>query len=302
MGISQYIKEIGRGARGAKPLSREQATDLFGQVLDGNVTDLEIGAFCLAMRIKGETAEEMCGFLDATHQRLALLPATDRPLIVLPSYNGARKLPVLTPLLALLLAREGLPVLLHGMRTEARRILASDVLLALDIPALIAPEKIANGTVGHIHTQHLHAGLARLLSVREVVGLRNPGHSVVKLMSPCAGPSVVVTAYTHPEYFEMLQTTFRTLGMSALLSRGLEGEVATDPRRTPRYDAFLAGQHRLLEEQQPGTAAEVPGLPTEIDVATTAEYTRQVLAGALPVPPALARQVEHILQLAAQIS
>ena len=34
MGISQYIKEIGRGARGAKPLSREQAADLFGQVLD----------------------------------------------------------------------------------------------------------------------------------------------------------------------------------------------------------------------------------------------------------------------------
>ena len=39
---------------------------------------------------------------------------------------------------------------------------------------------------------------------------------------------------------------------------------------------------------------------TEIDVATTAEYTRQVLAGALPVPPALARQVEHILRLAEQ--
>ena len=67
MGISQYIKEIGRGPRGAKPLTREQATDLFGQVLDGTVTDLEIGAFCLAMRIKGETADEMCGFLDATH-------------------------------------------------------------------------------------------------------------------------------------------------------------------------------------------------------------------------------------------
>ena len=179
MAIAQYIKEIGRGARGAKPLSREQATDLFGQVLDGAVTDLEIGAFCLAMRIKGETSEEMCGFLDATHSRLALLPATDRPLIVLPSYNGARKLPVLTPLLALLLAREGLPVLLHGMRTEARRVLASDVLDALEVPALIAPEKIANGMVRHIHTQHLHAGLARLLAVREVVGLRNPGHSVV---------------------------------------------------------------------------------------------------------------------------
>jgi len=136
--------------------------------------------------------------------------------------------------------------------------------------------------------------------VREVVGLRNPGHSVVKLMSPCAGPSVVVTAYTHPEYFEMLQTTFRTLGVSALLSRGLEGEVATDPRRTPRYDGFVHGVHTVLEAQQPGTASEVPGLPAEIDVATTATYTRQVLAGDLPIPHAIERQVEHILRLVDQ--
>lgn len=300
MGISQYIKEIGRGARGARPLTREQAADLFGQVLDGQVTDLEIGAFCLAMRIKGETAEEMCGFLDATHQRLARLPASDRPLIVLPSYNGARKLPVLTPLLALLLAREGLPVLLHGMRTEARRILASDVLMALDVPAMDGPRKVVNGQVHHIHTRHLHAGLARLLSVREVVGLRNPGHSAVKLMNPCDGPCVVVTSYTHPEYFEMLQATFRTLGLSALLSRGLEGEVVADPRRTPRYDGFVRGMHAVLQEQQPGTASEVPGLPAEIDVATTAAYTRRVLAGELPIPPAIGRQVEHILQIADQ--
>lgn len=301
MAISHYLKDLGRGARGARAIGREQANDLFGQVLDGQVTDLEIGAFCIAMRIKGETAEEMSGFLDATHARLARLPASDRPVVVLPSYNGARKLPVLTPLLALLLAREGLPVLLHGMRTEARRILASDVLDALGISALNAPEKIANGTVAHIHTEALHPGLARLLAAREVVGLRNPGHSVVKLMNPCAGPSLVVTAYTHPEYQDMLHATFATLGMNALLSRGLEGEVAADPRRTPRYDAFVAGAHHLWEEQQPGTASEVPGLPQDIDVDTTARYTRQVLDGALPVPAPLSRQVEHILRLAGQI-
>ncbi|MBP8204722.1 MAG: DNA-binding protein YbiB, partial [Giesbergeria sp.] len=196
MGISQYIKEIGRGPRGARPLTRAQAADLLGQVLDGGVTDLEIGAFCLAMRIKGETAPEMAGFLDATHQRLARLPASDRPLVVLPSYNGARKLPVLTPLLALLLAREGLPVLLHGMRTEARRVLASDVLVALGTPALTAPEKIAIGCVAHITTATLHPGLARLLAAREVIGLRNPGHSLVKLINPCAGAAVVVSSYT----------------------------------------------------------------------------------------------------------
>jgi anthranilate phosphoribosyltransferase len=62
MSISQYIKVIGRGKDGAKAVSLEQAADLFGQVLDGSVTDLEIGAFCLAMRIKGETPDEMADF------------------------------------------------------------------------------------------------------------------------------------------------------------------------------------------------------------------------------------------------
>ncbi|WP_287742821.1 DNA-binding protein YbiB [Diaphorobacter sp.] len=304
MGISHYIKEIGRGARGAKALDRAQAADLFGQVLDGQVTDLEIGAFCVAMRIKGETAEEMCGLLDAVHARMAAIPACadGQPLIVLPSYNGARKLPVLTPLLALLLAREGLPVLLHGMRTEARRVLASDVLEALDIPALTAPQSIASGSVAHIGTAVLLPGLARLLAVREVIGLRTPGHSVAKLMNPCAGPALVVSSFTHPEYFDILSGTFATLGAHALLSRGLEGEVAADPRRTPRYDAFIGGTHQLLQDQQPGTAAEVPGLPTEIDVATTAAYTQRVLAGDAPVPPALRQQVEHILHLSRQIT
>src|SRR3954470_19888397 len=114
MGISQYIKEIGRGKQGARPLDRAQAADLFGQVLDGTVSDLEIGAFCLAMRIKGETPEEMAGFLDAASSRLNKVPAGNAPLVVLPSYNGARRLPVLTPLLAHLVARRGLPVLMHG--------------------------------------------------------------------------------------------------------------------------------------------------------------------------------------------
>src|SRR3954470_7717170 len=170
MGISQYIKEIGRGKQGARPLDRAQAADLFGQVLDGTVTDLEIGAFCLAMRIKGETPTEMAGFLDATAQRLGSLPASNRPVVVLPSYNGARKLPVLTPLLALLLAREGLPVLLHGTATEATRVLASNVLAALDIPALPAIKTIANGEVAFAPTELLNPGLKRLLDVRRVVG------------------------------------------------------------------------------------------------------------------------------------
>ena len=104
MGIAAYIKEIGRGHEGARSLDTERAQDLMAQVLDGKVTDLEIGAFALAMRIKGETLDELVGFAQAVHAR-TLEIRSDRPVVVIPSYNGARKLPNLTPLLAMRLAQ-----------------------------------------------------------------------------------------------------------------------------------------------------------------------------------------------------
>lgn len=298
MGISHYIKEIGRGARGAKPLTREHAADLFGQVLDGTVTDLEIGAFCIAMRIKGETPEEMAGFLDATQARLDKFPATARPLIVLPSYNGARKLPVLTPLLALLVAREGLPVLVHGAATESSRVLASGVLAVLGVPVATQVRAIGDGDVVFAPTELLNAGLKRLLDVRRVIGLRNPAHSVVKLMQPSEGACVVIASYTHPEYAQSMAATFELLQTTALLSRGLEGEVVSDPRRTAQVDGFVRGRRIALQAQQPGTLSEVEGLPREIDIDTTARYTQRVLAGELPLPAAIAEQVRQIVRLA----
>jgi anthranilate phosphoribosyltransferase len=303
MGIGQYIKEIGRGKDGARALSRAQAADLFGQVLDGAVTDLEIGAFCLAMRIKGETPMEMAGFLDATRQRIDPLPAnaTGRPTVVLPSYNGARKLPVLTPLLALLLAREGVPVLVHGAPSESTRVFASEVLLALDITAQSAIKSIANGEVAFVPTELLCPALKRLLDVRRVVGLRNPAHSLVKIMNPCAGKSLVVSSYTHPEYAVSMAQTFELVKANALLLRGTEGEVVADARRMPQMEAFIGGSRWLLQEAQSGTLAALPELPKTNDATDTAAYIRQVMSGARPVPASIGRQVEHILRLLQQI-
>jgi anthranilate phosphoribosyltransferase len=298
MGIGKYIKEIGRGKDGARALTREQAADLMGQVLDATVTDLEIGAFCLAMRIKGETAEEMAGFLDATRERLTLVPAGEKPVIVIPSYNGARKLPLLTPLLALLLAREGLPVLVHGTATESGRISAQEVLAALDIPAQEAIKTIAPGEVAFIPTGVLCPGMQRLLDVRKVIGLRNPAHSLVKLMDPCAGKSLVVSSYTHPEYALSMAATFELIGANALLLRGTEGESVADPRRTPKMQAFVAGQPTDLLAYQSGSLTTLPELPLEIDAASTATYIRQVMDGAQPVPAPIAQQVAHLVRLA----
>jgi anthranilate phosphoribosyltransferase len=296
MGISHYIKVIGRGKDGARPLTREQATDLFGQVLDGSVTDLEVGGFCLAMRIKGETAEEMAGFLDATHQRLHRLPDNGLTTVVLPSYNGARKLPVLTPLLALLLARQGAAVLVHGSATEDRRANSEAVLAALGVEAARSVCPLGAGELAFVPTEVLCPGLKRLLDVRRVVGLRNPAHSLVKLMNPCAGQALVVGSYTHPEYAVSMANTFALTGAHALLLRGTEGEPVADARRTPQMEAFRHGQRHLLQAAQDGPLASLPDLPREVDAASTAAYIRAVLDGERPVPRPIAQQVEHILQ------
>ena len=293
MGISHYIKDIGRGKDGARSIDRAQAADLMGQVLDGQVSDLELGAFCLAMRIKGETPEEMAGFLDAVHARLNKVTAGGAPTVVLPSYNGARKLPVLTPLLALLLAREGAAVVVHGSMTEDKRVPAEAVLAELGI--LPTAGSVSAGGVVFVRTAILHAGLDRLLSVRRVVGLRNSGHSLVKLMNPCDAPALVVGSYTHPEYLKSMSATFALTGQHALLLRGTEGEPVADARRTPAMDVFKDGQTRRVQDQREGSLNHLPDMPA-IDAAATAAYIRQVLRGERPVPEPIALQVQHILR------
>ena len=298
MSISHYIKEIGRGPRGARPLDRAQATDLMAQVLDGAITDLELGAFCLAMRIKGETPQEMAGFLDAAHARMNLVPAGNRPLVVLPSYNGARRLPVLTPMLALLVARRGLPVLMHGAATEDSRVSVPAVLAVFKHPVLAAIRPLADGEVAYAPLELLSPALKRLLDVRRVVGLRNSGHSMVKLMNPGAGAAVIVSSYTHREYLESMSAVFQLEGSTALLLRGTEGEAVADARRLPQMDGFIRGSHVALELGQKGTLTDLPDLPREIDAASTAAYILDVLDERKPVPTSVALQVEHILHLA----
>ena len=141
MGIAQYIKEIGRGANGSRSLTVEQAFELMASVLDGTASDLEVGAFVLAMRMKGETLDELVGFLQAAQARMLQIPC-DAPVVVIPSYNGARRLPNLTPLLAMLLAQEGARVLVHGQRRDASRVTSAEIFHSLGLPAVQSADDV----------------------------------------------------------------------------------------------------------------------------------------------------------------
>src|SRR3569832_1562458 len=91
---ARFIKEIGRGKKGARSLTREDARRLYAAMLDGRVSDLELGGIMLAMRIKGESVEEIAGFLAAAHASFDKLPTPDGSYapVVIPTEDLAPKM------------------------------------------------------------------------------------------------------------------------------------------------------------------------------------------------------------------
>lgn len=331
MSITQYLKEIGRGSKGSTNLSREQAHDAMQHLLCGTLDRLQLGAFCMAMRIKGESTDEFVGFLSAIRADSQLVQH-DCKLVILPSYNGSRRLPNLTPLLALLLAQEGrqhgFGVLLHGHQTESTRMDTATIINALTnawqeqtpsqgtdnskptaLPAncpvhWITPayRPIQPGDVLYAPLRHICPALADMLNFRTSMGLRNSGHSLVKLMLPCIAPqhALLVSSYTHPEYLHSMGDAITATATNALLLRGTEGEAVADPRRMPRMDSYIAGAHQRTWAAQKGSVARLPTLPDRT-VADTVRYTLEVLTGKAAAPDNLVRQATAISQLVQQL-
>jgi len=298
MGIAHFIREIGRGKHGAKDLPREQACALMTEVLSDSVDPVALGAFCVAMRIKGESPDEIMGFLDATQKHLQMFSNPhDQPVVVLPSYNGARRLPLLTPLLAILLARQGHAVLVHGCNSEDSRLATEDVFSAMGIQAATQVSAMAKGEVVYAPTQLLSPAVWKLLQVRRQTGLRNSAHSLVKLMNPITGPRLQVASYTHPEYATSMQQTLECLQAHALVLRGTEGEPVADPRKIPVMSCFVHGRKAPHLEIAPESTHLTTDLPIAMNANQTADFISQILAGQIPVPPSIQAQTDLISRL-----
>lgn len=301
MSIAPYLKEIGRGKEGARSLSEAQARDLMAKVLDREVSEAERGAFAIAMRIKGESTEELTGFTAAAAERSLALDAAALP-VLLPSYNGARKLPNLTALLALLLAQEGLPVLVHGPEHDPGRVTTHELFATLGLPIAHDADDVHAAWQRHepvfMPTGVLCPALLPLLDLRWVLGLRNPAHTVAKLLAPRDTPCLRVVNYTHPEYGAAHTRFLQHSRAHALLLRGTEGEPVADPRRLPRLEVFIGGVLRpdLGRAPQEGVLTELPLLPRQRDAASTALYIQSAVSGEQPVPSALLEQVEVLVR------
>ncbi len=297
MNYNGIIKEVGRGKDGATDLAEDTAFQLYGAMLDGQVPELELGALLLAFRIKGESEAEMLGFYRAMQSRMArLLAPAGKPLpVLLPTYNGARRQGNLTPLLALLLNRLGVPVVVHGVRADPKRVTSAEVFGRLDMPAAEsigeAQAMLDAGQVAFLPIDVLSPGLDALLQLRWRLGVRNSTHTLAKLADPFDNHSVRVVSVSHPEYMGRMAAFFRDAQARALLLRGTEGEVYANPKRCPRMTWFDAGQEHVLVEAEEGVIAAVPQLPEEMDAAVTARWIARALAGAVPVPQPILIQV-----------
>lgn len=304
MDATRLIREIGRGAKGARDLSRADAEGLFGAILDGQIDELQLGALLIGLRIKGESDEELLGFkaaLDARTPQISMLENMPH-LVVIPSYNGARRQPNLVPLLALMLARSGVPVLIHGRYDFETRVDPSEMMAALGIPGAgrieHAGQLLAEQRIAFIDLALLVPGLDNLLALRSRLGLRNSGHSLVKLLDPARGFSIRLVAVTHPEYLEKMHRFLLADGGRALLLRGTEGEAYANPRRRPQLETFIEGRAGIAYPAAEGGAPPLAGIPDTPENAATAILISDMLSGRVAVPQPILDQLDAITNLA----
>jgi anthranilate phosphoribosyltransferase len=301
------IKTIGRGQAGSRSLTREQSHELFSAIFANQVGDLELGAILLALRVKGESLTEIQGAMSALHQancNAAKHIVTDKskPVVVIPSYNGARLQANLTPLLACVIADAGVQVIVHGVEQDDVRVTSAEVFRDLGLPPLNSLEEaqacFERNVPAFIPIRVASPALHHLLELRRRMGVRNISHTLAKMFNPTKRPDAIrLTAFTHPEFNTLQHGYFVNSGETAFVMRATEGECTANTKRQQPIDLVSAGQVIIVVPGQVSAMPLPPALPPAQDAVATAKWTQSVLAGERELPQALSEQIRAILDV-----
>lgn len=302
MNLPNLIKEIGRGAKGARSLSADEAEILFIAMLQGAVPDLELGAILIALRVKSESDEELIGFCKAMQVTTHTVQiANSLPIVVLPTYNGVRRQPNLLPLLALLLRDAGLKVLIHGRHDFDNRENPFPLFKACGITQSEtiqqAQMQLENAGIALLDIEQLNPGLNELLNLRTRLGVRNSAHTLCKLLDPCPGQSIRVVNVTHPEYLIRMTTLLKAQAGRAMLLRGTEGEPFANPRRRPELSGFNNGIAEVLFASEEGGTPPISGWPETADFDENVRLIQQLRAEPSRIPQPILDQVAALKSL-----
>jgi len=232
--FAQYVRILGKGKNGSRPLTQDEAFDAFRMILADEVLPEQLGAFLMLMRVKEEEAEELAGFIRAVKESLFI--PTNAPEIHLDwsSYAGKRRHLPWFILSTLLLAQNGINVFMHGASGHtAGRLYTKDVLTALGIAPCTSlqesADRIRETGFAYLDLAHLSTKLHNIIELRPILGLRSPVHTISRMLNPFDAPYMMQGIF-HPGYRPMHQEAALLLKQPHLaVIKGDGGEIERDP-------------------------------------------------------------------------
>ncbi|WP_342654964.1 glycosyl transferase family protein [Pseudomonas sp. F3-2] len=263
--FAQFVRILGKGKRGARNMTREEAREAMGMVLDQKVEDTQLGAFLMLLRHKEESAEELAGFTAAVRERLNAPPlAVD---IDWPTYAGKKRHLPWYLLAAKCLAQNGVRVLMHGGGAHtAGRLYSEQLLDLLGIPLCrnwqAVGQALEQQNIAFIPLRDWAPQLQRMIDLRNTLGLRSPIHSLARILNPL-GARCGLQSIFHPGYQAVHRDASSLLGNHAIVIKGDGGEIEINPDTISHLYGTTAGQ--AWDEEWPALSDRRHVKPATLD-------------------------------------
>ena len=270
-------------------LTRAQASAAFEEILSGRATAGQVGAMIVALRMKGETPEEIAGAAQAVRARAARIrvPA-GRPVLDTcgTGGDGACTFNISTAV-ALVAAGAGALVAKHGNRSVSSKCGSADVLAAagvnVEAGADAAERCLAELGVGFLFAPGLHAGLSQVAGVRKEIGIRSIFNVLGPLANPAGATRQLLGVYS-AHLVPVVAHTLQQLGSDrALVVHGEDGLDEVSPTG-PTRAAFVDGEEVRELTLRPEDAGLKPVSMASLR-GDDAEFNARLLMGVLEGKP-----------------
>jgi anthranilate phosphoribosyltransferase len=225
----------------------------------------------MLLRMKEESPEEIAGFVRAARVRMAVPTLLPKVSLDWPSYAGKRRQLPWFLLAALLLARNGFSVFMHGLDGHtAGRMYTGEVLARLGMAEARTFEEAAvhleRRNIAYMALSDMSPALAELFGLRSIFGLRSPVHTLSRMLNPFAAP-VTLQGIFHPGYMTIHQKAALLLDQPHMaVFRGEGGEAERRPNKPCEVQTVhlgVAGEERwpvlLADPRQAPDQAMDPG-------------------------------------------
>jgi anthranilate phosphoribosyltransferase len=279
------LKPLIAKAANGQPLTRAEARQAFDILMSGEATPSQIGGFLMALRVRGETVDEITGAVEVMREKMTRVAAPADAIDIVGTGGDASGSYNISTCAAFVAAGAGLKVAKHGNRALSSRSGAADVLMALGIKIDLAPEAIGacidQAGIGFMFAPAHHSSMKHVGPSRVELGTR----TIFNLLGPLSNPAGVkrqVTGVFARSWVEPLAKVLGNLGCErAWICHGEGGFDEIVPCGTTWIAELKDGKvttHELTPAEfglKPSAAAELKGG----DAAHNAEALRHVLAG-----------------------